>query len=356
MSLWHKYRKNKLAVFGLGWIVLCILISLFAYVIAPDNSANGNDIQLLIALQKPGFKVEGVMIKKEKPTEQNIFAILLNGKEPEFEFKPIKKHTLHQNTKTLEYAEYTTADDTTHIYHTVLFDKLYNINAPTKTNHYILGTDRFGRDLLSRLLIGARVSLSVGFIAVSISLLLGLVLGLLAGYYRGSTDYIISWLINVIWSLPTLLIVVSITLALGKGFWQVFVAVGLTMWVEVARVVRGQVFSIREKEYIEAARTIGASNTRIIFKHILPNVTGPLVVICAANFATAILLEAGLSFLGLGVQPPEPSWGMMIKEHYNYVVMDHAYLAMVPGLAIMFLVMAFNYVGMGLRDVWDVKG
>jgi len=144
-------------------------------------------------------------------------------------------------------------------------------------------------------------------------------------------------------------------MALGKGYWQVFIAVGLTMWVEVARVVRGQVLSIRQKEFVEAGTALGYSHTRIIFHHILPNVISPLIVISAANFAAAILIEAGLSFLGIGVQPPVPSWGIMIKEHYGYIILDYAYLAILPGLAIMFMVLAFMVVGNALRDALDVK-
>ena len=149
--------------------------------------------------------------------------------------------------------------------------------------------------------------------------------------------------------------VIAITLALGKGFWQVFIAVGLTMWVEVARIVRGQVLSIRELEYVEAGKALAYKPFRIIFKHILPNVIGPVIVISAANFAAAILIEAGLSFLGIGAQPPIPSWGGMIKDHYSYIIMDKAYLAIIPGIAIMSLVLAFMLLGNGLRDAFDVK-
>ena len=163
------------------------------------------------------------------------------------------------------------------------------------------------------------------------------------------------WLTNIIWSIPTLLLVFAITFALGKGFWQVFIAVGLTMWVNVARLVRGQVLSIRELEYIEATRVLGFSHFRTIFHHILPNIMGPVLVIAASNFASAIVIEAGLSFLGVGVQPPQPSWGLMIKENYSFIITQNPMLALAPGFAIMLLVLAFNLLGNGLRDALDVR-
>ena len=163
------------------------------------------------------------------------------------------------------------------------------------------------------------------------------------------------WLVNVTWSIPTLLLVFAITLALGKGFWQIFMAVGLTMWVNVARLVRGQVMAVKETEYIQAAKALGFSNGRIIARHILPNIMGPLMVIAASNFALAIVIEAGLSFLGIGIQPPHPSWGLMIKENYNFVITHNPMLALAPGIAIMILVLAFNILGNALRDALDVK-
>jgi peptide/nickel transport system permease protein len=184
----------------------------------------------------------------------------------------------------------------------------------------------------------------------------GTLLGAVAGYFRGRTDNLVMWLINVIWSIPTLLLVFAITLILGKGFFQVFIAVGLTMWVNVARLVRGQVLATRELQYVEAARTLGFSNTRIILRHILPNILGPILVIAASNFASAIVIEAGLSFLGVGVQPPQPSWGLMIKENYNFIITQNPMLALAPGFAIMILVLAFNLLGNGLRDALNVRG
>lgn len=220
---------------------------------------------------------------------------------------------------------------------------------------FILGTDKYGRDLLSRLMAGTGVSLGVGLISVLISVLIGTLLGLMAGYFRGRTDSIILWFINVIWSIPTLLLVLSISLVLGKGLWQIFIAVGLSMWVEVARVVRGQVLSLREKEFIEAGRVLGFSHSRIIFRHILPNAISPVIVISAANFATAILLEAGLSFLGLGAQPPVATWGRMITEHKASIITGDAHLAIIPGIAIMLLVLSFSLTGNALRDALDEK-
>jgi peptide/nickel transport system permease protein len=228
-------------------------------------------------------------------------------------------------------------------------------NTNISTEKYVLGTDKYGRDLLSRIFAGTIISLSVGLIAVFISLLVGIFMGAVAGYFGGRVDAIITWFINVIWSIPTLLLVISITLLLGKGFSQIFIAVGLTMWVEVARITRGQFLSLREIEFVEAARALGYKPFRIIFKHILPNAWSPLIVISASNFANAILIEAGLSFLGVGAQPPMPSWGNMIKEHYGYIVLDKAYLALAPGCAIMLLVLAFTLLGNGLRDALDTR-
>jgi peptide/nickel transport system permease protein len=199
------------------------------------------------------------------------------------------------------------------------------------------------------------VSLGVGLITVLISLTIGLSLGAVAGYFRGRTDDTVMWFINVIWSVPTLLLVFAITLMLGKGFWQVFIAIGLTMWVNVARIVRGQILIVRELEYVEAAKALGYSSARILFRHVLPNVMGPVLVVAASNFASAIVIEAGLSFLGIGVQPPQPSWGLMIKENYNFIITHNPMLALAPGFAIMLLVLAFNLLGNGLRDALAVK-
>jgi ABC-type dipeptide/oligopeptide/nickel transport system permease subunit len=159
----------------------------------------------------------------------------------------------------------------------------------------------------------------------------------------------------MLWSIPTLLLVFAITLTIGKGFWEIFIAIGLTSWVSAARLIRGQVMQLKEMDFVTAARALGYTDGRIILRHILPNIAGPLMVIAAANFATAILIEAGLSFLGIGVQPPTPSWGLMIKEHYSFLLAGNPLPALIPGAAIMLLVLAFNILGNALRDAVDVR-
>jgi len=289
-------------------------------------------------------------VKTGNPESGNSFLrIMVRGNQSGVQHIPIRSHLIINGR--IYYMEYGAMAGDTSMVRMLTTDQAEN----PFTRRFLLGTDRFGRDYLSLLLIGSRVSLSVGMISVAISLLIGISIGALGGYYRGWVDNLVMWLINVVWSIPTLLLVIAITFALGKGFWQVFVVVGLTMWVEVARVVRGQILGIREKEYVEAARALGFSDFRIIFRHILPNVMAAVIVISAANFASAILMEAGLSFLGLGVQPPVPSWGSMIKENYGYIVLDYAYLAILPGVAIMLLVMAFMVMGNALRDALDVR-
>ena len=347
---WKKFKKNKLGFGALIFIGLTFLIACLGYLITPDQTPYANGQYLELGLKKPGFSVWMLKIQEDSnKNTQGLFSMIIKGREEQGRFIPIRAWSVVNNT--IYYVNYDAVPGDPSGVGSAQVDR---VEMPIKQRFWF-GTDRFGRDFLSQLMIGTRVSLSVGLISVAISLLIGILLGAIGGFYRGRIDSLIVWLINVVWSIPTLLLVIAITFALGKGFWQVFIAVGLTMWVEVARVVRGQILSIREKEYVEAARALGFSDFRIIFNHILPNVTAPVIVISAANFASAILMEAGLSFLGLGVQPPVPSWGSMIKENYGYIVLDYAYLAVLPGIAIMMIVMAFMLVGNALRDSLDVR-
>jgi ABC-type dipeptide/oligopeptide/nickel transport system permease subunit len=356
-QMWKRLKKNRGAMFGLIIIILAVLISISGYIIAPDNSPNADLQTVEIQAKKPGYVQQFLLIPDFKNSSaENWFGILLFGKLNNYRLLPIKGYRI--NSDSLLVNKFIDDDTTVVQYYSInnlTSDHPGNIQNNIITKKYWLGTDKFGRDILSRLLIGTRVSLAVGLIAVLISLTLGIILGALAGYYRGWVDEVIMWLVNVTWSIPTLLLVFAITMAMGKGFWQIFIAVGLTMWVSVARLIRGQVMSIKEMEYVQAARALGLKDSRIILRHILPNILGPVLVIAAGNFATAIIVEAGLSFLGIGIQPPQPSWGLMIKENYNFIITHNPLLALIPGFAIMLLVLAFNLLGNGLRDAVDVK-
>jgi peptide/nickel transport system permease protein len=386
---WRRLLKNRMAVASVAIILLTILISILGYLVTPDKTPYANDQNLVLTTRKPGFSVTMLKVRKNEPVPRsNLLSLMMFGRKSEYQQIPVTAYTFTDSTIAVtEYegegitgkrSTFNLADVVYPVAGKPLFNQSNDRTTFTTINgkrlsltsaglrdeiqkhnlvkkKYLLGTDRYGRDVLSQLMIGARVSLSVGFISVLISLVVGIFMGAVAGYFRGWIDNVIMWFINVIWSVPTLLLVIVITFTLGKGFWQVFIAVGLTMWVEVARVVRGQFISLREKEFVEAGKALGFSNKRIIFRHILPNSMAPVIVISAANFASAILLESGLSFLGIGVQPPMPSWGTMIKENYAYIILDYAYLAILPGIAIMVMVLAFMLLGNALRDALDVK-
>lgn len=358
---WRKLRAHKSALFG-GWVILiAIFLALFCYVLVPDNTENSNTMHLEVSLLPPGSAVDFLVLPPAgSAPASSILKKWWSGRSGSGEEVPVAAHAWRGDTLQLTVFGYAATDpDGVRKFSRqelqARFGHGVNPDDVLVRRTYWLGTDRFGRDLLSRLIVATRVSLSVGLIAVLISLVIGITLGASAGFFRGNVDRVIQWFINVIWSIPTLLLVVAITLALGKGFIQVFIAVGLTMWVEVARLVRGQFFSLRELQFVEAGRALGFTNARIIMRHILPNVIGPVIVVAASNFASAILLEAGLSFLGMGAQPPTPSWGMMIKENYAYIVMDAAWLAVFPGMAIALMVLSFTLLGNGLRDAFDTK-
>ncbi|MFN3917556.1 MAG: ABC transporter permease [Flavobacteriales bacterium] len=397
-DVWKKFRRNKPAVFGLIVIILAIFVSLLGSLIRPDTTPDANNQIPPISKKRPGFKVEQLLLRQNKQVEEIGFwgRMFFGGQPQYYQHIPFYSHKIEGTEVVIE--EYTgfkefegynpkhTRYSIAEVVHPIIKDETHPIKSDGKgnltfyllngekvtesivelqrkveKNHiiskiYWLGTDINGRDMLSRLMAGTIVSLSVGLIAVTISILIGLFLGAIAGYYKGWIDDIIMWLINVVWSIPTLLLVIAITMALGKGFEKVFIAVGLTMWVEVARLVRGQVLGLREREFIEAGKAMGFTPFRIIFKHILPNIMGPVIVVSSANFASAILIESGLSFLGIGAQIPMASWGMMIEQHRNFITTDGmAFLAILPSGLIVLMVLAFMLVGNGLRDALDTK-
>ena len=319
-----------------------------------------------LGAKQPGFKKQLLYIPAKNNQAHNNFIEWFAGTQSSYLYSPINSYRFAGNSLIIHhYIDDGLEDSLSYPLASLLPADLLNAPLATqktyisqnliKTCTFYLGTDRYGRDILSRLIVGSRVTLAVGMVAVLLSLTIGIVLGSIAGYFGGLTDKIVMWLINILYAIPTLLLVFAITLTIGKGFWEIFIAIGLSMWVGAARLIRGQVIVLREMEYITAAKALGLGDMRIIFRHILPNIAGPLMVIAASNFAAAILIEAGLSFLGFGVQPPHPSWGLMIKEHYNFLLTNRPLLALIPGIAIMLLVYAFNILGNALRDVLDVR-
>ncbi len=350
-TIFTRLLKSKLVFACLIFLSFLFLVSVFSYFIISDNSPNANTQHLEITLKEPGFKSKFLILSSQENGTESFLSILLFGQRnstdqiPFKELKVEKEHLLITNhfnqNKIFLLNDIVKKDESLDNY---IIEKTF-----------LLGTDKFGRDIFSRLILGIRISLLIGFMSVLISLTIGIIIGASGAFFGGWVDRVVLYLINIMWSIPTLLLVFAIIIAFGRGFWIIFFAVGLTLWVDVARLVRGQVLKIKEEEFITAARSLSYSSSRTIFRHILPNIIGPLLVIAAINFAIAILIEAGLSYLGFGIQPPAPSIGNMLNENYGYAITGKPFLAFIPSLTIMFMVLTFNLIGSGLRDILDVK-
>jgi len=388
--------QNYPAVFGLFVILIAFTLATLGYTIMPDRTPDAAEQIEQIQKEPMGFSVEVLNLRRDMAIEhKNFFEWWVLGHENFYKPIPIKEYRLDEANLTIyvkKYGEgakeipYSLVDVTEPLFigstnkidepenYKIEGDRITYVDFKediVTTNKqevlnkfkkngiekrvYYLGTDHLGRDMLSRLLLGVRISLGIGFVSVIISLSVGITLGSLAGFFGGKIDDFIMWFMTVVWSIPGIMLVIAISLAFqSRGVWVAFVAVGLTTWVEIARVVRGQILSIKEKLYVEAARSLGMRSLRIIYLHILPNIIGPLIVIATSNFATAILIEAGLSFLGLGVKAPTPSWGIMVSEGFGYRLTDGgARLILLPSLCISLMVLAFNLFGNGLRDAYD---
>ena len=369
---WKRFKRNRSAMAGLVVITASVIVAMLAYGISPDNSPDANQQILSLETHSPGFSIH--LLKKPRPGVQSSGIIhgLWGGFAKDYDPVPVTAWSFTKDSlKFTEYKGRSFKPETNVISLSDILPgktpvqseeglKTLIENNLIENRTYWLGTDKFGRDVLSRLIIGTRVSLSVGLISVVISLIVGVILGALAGFFGGWVDEVILFVINVFWSIPTLLLAMGLYISAGSlienKLVMIFIAVGLTMWVDTARMVRGQFIVLREMEFVTAAISLGFGNARIIFRHIVPNTFGPIIVVACANFANAILVESGLSYIGLGIQPPAPSWGSMLNEYKDYVDSEKAYLALLPGIAIMLLVLAFNLVGNGLRDALDVKG
>lgn len=335
-----KLKEDYSFLFSLSWIIMLVVVSIIPYGVATEDGRDGNDqkpsLQYMSSgssiyfLEKAGSNnkpwhewISGRNIDKEKIYLAAVKKI--DGK--------IYYRTLHSD-QWMKYQEN---------------DSIGKLSAYTS----VLGTDILGRDILSRLIIGTRVTILVGILAAALTTIIGLTLGLLAGYYGGWTDRFILGLMNIFWSIPTILIAMILIIkwraSALPSVMIICISIGLSMWVDIARLMRGLVLQWKTRVFIEASNALGFSHMRILWRHILPNVIPSLLVTMSSTMATAITLEAGLSYLGLGVRPPSPSWGGMLREYYGYLGTQMSYLAFIPGITIGATILALIFIGEGLR-------
>lgn len=369
-SLWKetfkRLKRDKVAMFGAALIIILVFIAIMADFISPckpekqfynGTTAYGMPLPMnsfskkVEIIRNPGFSMDSIVIPI------NTMFVTLDNKNSfkvsiDVLIKPsdmdiyIPVSPLFTETTQVKEGTPLKLEEAT----------IEGISSFTLKNdkYFPLGTDSNGRDILSRLFHGSRVSLEVGMIAVGIALIIGVVLGLVSGYFGGWVDIIIMRITDIMMSFPDLLLVMAIVGIIGPSFEIIFFAIGVVMWTGIARIVRGQVFSVREMEYVEASKACGASNSLIIFKHVFPNVIAPVIVIATMDIAGAIMTEAALSFLGFGVKPPTASWGGMINDGLSYF-RDAPWLPLLPGIFIAMTVFSFNLFGDGLRDALDPK-
>lgn len=342
-NLWRS--SSILERMSMSFILICAMASVFAYLLITDTTHNANNQQLESALLPPFSKQQFIEIREEGSFHW------FHGYKGSLTTAPLLEVlAVDQEIGRLEYSDQ--LGNTQFLTHARFKGK--NLTEITdlyiKEHWFVCGTDRYGRDVLSRILLGIRISLLAGCIAVFIATVIGVLIGLLSGYFGGWIDKATMFVINSLWAFPTILFVFAIVMAFGRSISIIFIAVGCTLWIDVARLIRGKTKQLKEETYVKAAQSYGASAFRIAFRHILPNTLGPLLVLTAANFAIAILIEAGLSYLGFGVSPPTPSLGNMLNENYGFALSGILFLAIIPAVVIMLLVLSFNFTSQAIRN------
>ena len=354
-TTFKKFLNTVTGPVSLVVIMLWVLIAIFAVVLSPDKTPLANNLNGNLALRAPGtVQLIYKDFNRMNSFSGNWFTRNFWGENNNYSEIPVYSYRFQNDSAFIQIYDRGVAKETVGHALTGLDTVKW------KGKHFVIkrfpwGSDKRGKDVKSEVFHGARISILVGFFSLSIALLIGISMGLVSGYYGGKVDSIIQFVISVMWTLPTFVLVLAFSVSLGKGLWQMMLAIGLVSWVDIARLVRGQVLSVKEKEYIQATKILGFSDFRILFKHILPVLRGNILIVASANFASAILLEAGLSFLGMGVEPPTPSWGMQIQEHFTFITFGRAYLALIPGICLASLVLSVNLLSNALRDVFDER-
>mgnify|MGYP001036347640 CR=1 FL=1 len=384
----NQIKKYPFFAFGVAVIGLVFIVAIFGSFLRPDSSRYASTQHRTLSKLPPLTTITFLRVRKNIPSSDKSFKsrVRIGGVESDWAYFPYESIELGKKYIKLEFKgrqkEFYYADVLYLLDPLTLKSISKNLGSALNfididnnlisvshneiqsqvekeafiSKSFILGTDALGRDVLSRLMAGSSISLSIGFFAVIGSVLLGLIIGLFAGYFGGVVDQFLSWCINLFWSIPAILLVVAVTIALGTGATALIIGVSLVLWVEMAQVVRYTVRSIRLKDFVKALRLMGLSHLTIVFRHILPNLYGPIAVLASTSFADAVMLEAGLSFLGIGVEPPQPTWGNMIRDSYGYIITgDSAFLAIIPSIALILLILSFVFVSNGLKDLMGLE-
>lgn len=367
-TLWSeslkRLKRDKIAILGGVIIVLMILLSIFAPLIAPyDPNMQFNNGTTAYGMPLPlnSYSKKIVAIRNNTDSEFTVrSSIVFTDSENKIKFRTVGNTRAKKGEATVEFPVSPVSMKDSYINSEMNIITSDRVNSEFKSmtlkndNHFILGTDSSGRDSLSRLIWGARVSLQVGMLSIGVATIIGILMGLISGYFGGWVDMVIMRFTDIMMSVPDLLLVMAIVAIKGPSLWIIVVSIGVVSWTGIARLVRSQVFTVKEMEYVEAAKACGAGNSTILFKHLLPNVIAPVIVIATMGIAGAIMTEAALSFLGFGVKVPTSSWGSMVNEGLGFF-RDAAWVPIIPGVAIAISVFAFNLFGDGVRDAIDPK-